>query len=113
MSQTQIEKTAQRGGSVFSTLFGLARPLIKPAVKALASAGLRFGAEKTLKKIFSNGYGAIEIKLYKLVQAMSPEQKKVVENCLAGQGMVRGGGTTQYVRRISRNAGVYRRACRH
>jgi len=54
----------------------LARTLIKPAVKALASAGLRFAAEKTLKKIFINGYGAIEIKLYKLVQAVSLQNIK-------------------------------------
>ena len=54
MSKTQIEKTAQRGGSIFSSLFSLARPLIKPAVKALASAGLSFGAEKALKKIVGN-----------------------------------------------------------
>ena len=80
MSQTHIEKTAQRSGNVFSTLFGLAMPLIKSAIKALASAGLSFEAEKALKKIIGNGYGAKEIKLYKLVQAMSPEQEKVVEN---------------------------------
>jgi len=93
MSKTQTEKTAQRGGSIFSTLLGLARPLIKPTVKALASAGLSFSAEKALKKIFGNGYGGREIKLYKPVQKMSPEQKKAVENVLVGQGMVRGGGT--------------------
>ena len=92
MSKTQIEKTAQRGGSIFSSLFSLARPLIKPAVKALASAGLCFGAEKALKKVFENGYGSNEIKLYKLVQAMTPEQKKVVEKYLVDQGMVSGRG---------------------
>ena len=54
MSKTQIEKTAQCGGGIFSSLLSLARPLIKPAVKALASAGLSFGAEKALKKIFGN-----------------------------------------------------------
>ena len=47
MSKTQIEKTAQRGGNIFSSLLRLVRPLIKPAVKALASAGLSFGAEKS------------------------------------------------------------------
>jgi hypothetical protein len=70
--------------------------LIKPAVKALASAGLSFGAEKALKKIFGYGYGQNEIKLYKLVQAMTPEQKKAVEKHLVGRGMVRGGGVGQY-----------------
>lgn len=77
-------------------MFSLARPLIKPAVKALETAGLSFGAEKALKTIFGNGYGPREIKLYNLVQAMSPQQKKAVSNYLVGKGMVRGGGTTQY-----------------
>jgi len=49
-----------------------------------------------LKKIFGNGYGPKEIKLYKLVQAMAPEQKKTVEKYLVGRGMVRGGGVGQY-----------------
>jgi len=74
----------------------LARPLIKPAVKALASAGFSFGAEKALKKVFGNGYDQNEIKFYKVVKAMTPEQKKAVENYLVGQGMVHGGGTGQY-----------------
>ena len=55
-----------------------------------------FGAEKALKKIFGNGYGANEIKLYNLVQAMSPSQKKAVRDYLVRQGVVRGGGTAQY-----------------
>ena len=44
----------------------MVRPLIKPAVKAWASAGLRFGVEKALKKIFGKGYRTNEIKPYKL-----------------------------------------------
>ena len=60
--------------------------------QASRSAGLSFGAEKVLKKIFGNGYGPNEIKLYKLVPAMTPEQKKAVEKQLVGRGMVRGGG---------------------
>ena len=50
LSQTQLQNTAQRGGNLFSAMLGLARPLIKPALGALASAGLSFGAEKVLKK---------------------------------------------------------------
>ena len=84
MRKMQIEKTAQLGGNIFSSLLSLAKPLIKPAVKALASAGLSFVAEKVLKKIFGNGYGPNEIKLYKLVQAMAPEQKNAVEKYLVG-----------------------------
>jgi len=103
-SKTQIEKTAQRGGSIFSTLLGLARPLTKPAVKALASAGLSFGAEKALKKIFGNGYGKNETKLYKHVQAMTPEQKKAVENYLVDKGSQR---RNQAIRWVSRNASFH------
>jgi len=60
-------------------MLSLARPLIKPALGALASAGLSFGAEKGLKKIFGRGFGPKEIELYKLVQQMAPAQKKEVE----------------------------------
>ena len=66
LSQTKIQNTAQRGGNLFSAMLGLARPLIKPALGALASAGLSFGAEKVLKKIFGKGFGPKEIELYKL-----------------------------------------------
>ena len=88
LSQTQIQNIAQRGGSLFSAMLGLVRPLIKPALGALASAGLSFGAEKVLKKIFGKGFGPKEIELYKLVQKMTPTQKKEVEQYL---GFVKGG----------------------
>ena len=91
MSQTQIQNTVQRGGSLFSAMLGLARPLIKPALGALASAGLSFGAEKVLNKIFGKGFGPKEIELYKLVQRMTPTQKKAAEQYLVGQGLVKGG----------------------
>ena len=73
-------------------MLGLAKPLIKPALGALASAGLSFGAEKVLKKIFGKGFGPKEIELYKLVQRMTPSQKKVAKQYLVGQGLVKGGG---------------------
>ena len=92
LGQTQIQNTAQRGGSLFSSMLGLARPLIKPALGALASAGLSFGAEKVLKKIFGKGFGPKEIDLYRLVQRMTSPQKKVAEQYLVGQGLVKGGG---------------------
>jgi len=63
--------------------------LIKPALGALASAGLSFGAEKVLKQIFGKGFGSKEIELYKLTQMMNPAQKKEVERYLVGQGVVR------------------------
>jgi len=79
LNQTQIPNTAQRGGNLFSAVLGLARPLIKPALGALASAGLSFGTEKALKKIFGKGFGLKEIELYKLTQMMNPARKKKVE----------------------------------
>ena len=92
LSETQIQNTAQRGGNLFSAMLGLARPLIRPALGALASAGLSFGAEKVLKKIFGNGFGPREIELYKLVQRMTPAQKKAAKQYLVGKGLVKGGG---------------------
>ena len=80
ISKTRVEKTAQSCGSIFSELLRLARPLIKLAANALASAGLSFGAKK--KKVVGNGYGTNEIKFSKLVQAITLEQKKVVKNHL-------------------------------
>lgn len=82
MSKTPIEKTAQSSGSIFSPLLGLAKPLIKPAVKALATGELSAAAERALKKIFGKGFGPQEVQLYNLVQAMTPQQKKAVEKVL-------------------------------
>ena len=45
-----------------------------------------------LKKIFGKGFGQKEIELYKLVQKMTPTQKKAAEQYLVGQGLVKGGG---------------------
>ena len=73
LSQTQLQNTGQRGGNLFSAMLGLS-----------------FGAEKVLKKIFGNGFGPREIELYKLVQRMTPSQKKLAEQYLVGQGLVRG-----------------------
>ena len=72
-------------------MLGLARPLIKPALGALAIAGLSFGAEKVRKKIFGKGFGPKEIEVYKLVQQMTPIQKKAAEQYLVGKGLVKGG----------------------
>jgi len=69
--------------------------LIKPALGALASADLSFGAEKVLKKIFGKGFGPKEIELYKFVQQMTPIQKKAAEQYIVGQGFVKG-GSAQY-----------------
>ena len=76
LSKTQIQNTTQRGGNLFSAMLGLAKPLIKPALGALASAGLR----------------PREIELYKLVQRMTPAQKKAAKQYLVGKGLVKGGG---------------------
>ena len=77
LSQTQIQNTAQRGGNLLCALGALACPLIKPALGALASAGLSFGAEKALKKNFWKGFGPKEIELYRLVQRMTPDRNDI------------------------------------
>ena len=46
-------------------------------------------AEKVLKKIFGKGFGPKEIELYKLVQKMTPAQKKAAERYVVGQGVVK------------------------
>ena len=57
ISKTQMQKiTARHGGNLFSTALSLARPLLAPAAKALATAGLSFGAEKLLKKNLWKGF---------------------------------------------------------
>ena len=113
LTATQISRlkktaaaTAPRGGNLFSAVLGLARPLIKPALGALASAGLSFGAEKVLKKIFGKGFGPKEIELYKLVQQMTPTQKQAAEQYLVGKGFAIGGAAQ--VRRLPWHVSVYR-----
>jgi len=43
-----------------------------------------------------NGYGENKIKLYKLVQAMTPLQNKAVEKFPVKRGIIRDGGAAQY-----------------
>ena len=54
-SKIQITKNAQRGCNLFSTVPSLARPLLALAAKALATAGLSFGAERCLKRFSGKG----------------------------------------------------------
>ena len=100
LSQTQIQDMAQSGGNLFTTAFKLAgpllRPLAKPALKALGTAGLSFGAEKLLKKIFGSGYGPQEVQLYQLVSQMTPAHKKMLTDHLVPRGIIQGRGVQQY-----------------
>ena len=48
-----------------------------------------------LKKIFGKGFGPKEIELYRLVERMNPDQKKLTEGYLVGEGVV-SGGSPQY-----------------
>ena len=99
MSKTQMVKFVQSGGLIFSTALSLARPFLAPAAKAagkaLATAGLSFGAEKLLKKILASGYGPQEVQLYWMVQRLTPAQKKNIEQELIERGMVHGKGSNQ------------------
>ena len=83
-SQNQIRKT---GGS----LLGLATAALPMAAKALGLAGLSFGAEKALKKIFGSGIPPGAVELYHLIGKPSPAQKKAIKNALVGQGIVGSG----------------------
>lgn len=49
-----------------------------------------------MEKVLGKGNGHQEIEPYKLVQAMTPAQKKAVSNYLVGKGMMHGGGPAQY-----------------
>ena len=72
---------------------GLATAALPMVAKALGLAGLSFGAEKALKKIFgSGGIPPEAVELGKLVDKLSPTQKKGIKQALANQGIVMGSG---------------------
>ena len=82
----------QTGGSLFSLIPTLAKAALPTAAKALGLAGLSFGVEKALKKIFgSDGIPPEAVELAKLVEKLSPAQKKSIKNVLVGQGFVGSG----------------------
>ena len=70
----------------------LGKTLLPKAAKALAMAGLSFGAEKALKKIFGSGIPPGAVELYNLVGKLSPAQKKGIKEALVKQGLVVGSG---------------------
>ena len=82
-----IQTAKQSGGS----LLGLAAAAAPMAAKALGLAGLSFGAEKLLAKIFGSGFPPEAVQLAKLVEMLSPAQKKLIRNVLKGQGIVGAG----------------------
>ena len=49
-SKTQIEKTAQHGGNLFSAVVGLARPVIKPALFFFIQDIYYYNYKELLKK---------------------------------------------------------------
>ena len=54
-------------------------------------AGLSFGAEKALKKIFGSGIPPEAIELGQLVEMLSPAQKRGIKDALVSQGHVGSG----------------------
>ena len=54
-------------------------------------AGLSFGAEKALKKIFGSGIPPGAVELYHIVKQLSPAQKKEIKDALFSQGYVGSG----------------------
>ena len=67
------------------------KALLPTAAKALGMAGLSFGAEKALKKIFRSGFPPEAAVLYNLVQKLSPIQNKGIRDVLVKQAKVRTG----------------------
>ena len=89
--QARVARVAS--GATGGSLLGLAAAAAPMAAKALGLAGLSFGAEKLLGKIF--GSGAIPpdaIQLAKMVEMLTQDQKKIIRNFLKGQGIVQGAG---------------------
>ena len=86
---TGVVIASQRGGS----LLGLAAAAAPMAAKALGLAGLSFGAEKLLGKIFgSGGFPPEAVQLAQMVEQLTAEQKKMIRNFLKKQGIVSGAG---------------------
>ena len=90
ISKTQIKKVT--GGSLFSLIPTAAKAILPSAAKALGLAGLSFGAESALKKIFGSGFPPEAVYLYNLVQQLSPLQNKAIKDVLVKQGHVVGSG---------------------
>ena len=88
---SKIVIISQTGGSLFSLIPTLAKAALPTAAKALGLAGLSFGAEKALKKIFGSGIPPEAVELATLVEKLSPAQKKSIKNVLVGQGFVGSG----------------------
>ena len=79
-------------GSAGGSLLGLATSVLPMAAKALGLAGLSFGAEKALGKIFGKGMIPPKaVELGKLVDMLTPAQKRMIKNILVGQGFVGAG----------------------
>ena len=76
------------GGS----LLGLAAAAAPMAAKALGLAGLSFGAEKLLGKIFGSGFPPEAVQLAQMVEQLTAGQKKMIRNFLRQQGIVSGAG---------------------
>ena len=77
------------GGS----LLGLAAAAAPMAAKALGLAGLSFGAEKLLGKIFgSGGFPPEAVQLAQMVDQLTAGQKNMIRNFLKQQGIVSGSG---------------------
>ena len=76
------------GGS----LLGLAAAAAPMAAKALGLAGLSFGAEKLLGKIFGSGFPPEAVQLAQMVEQLTAGQKKMIRNFLKQQGIVSGAG---------------------
>ena len=81
------------GGSLFGAIAPLAKAALPIAAKTLGLAGLSFGAEKLLKKIFGSGAIPPEAaQLAQMVEVLTPAHKKMIRDFLRSQGIVQGSG---------------------
>ena len=98
---------AVSGGSLLSAAIPLARAALPMAAKSLGLAGLSFGAEKALGKIFGKGMiPAKAIELGKLVDILSPAQKKMIRGFLKQQGIVGTGMQGGFLGMLAASLGI-------
>ena len=91
ISKTQIRKVLKHGGSLWSSLAGLALPLAKKAIAPLASGALSGLASVGVNKLFGSGFLIPDSKVNQLIQykdLLTAKQKRDILNALqTGSGV--------------------------
>ena len=91
ISTTQIRKVLKHGGSLWSSLAGLALPLAKKAISPLASGALSGLDSVGVNKLFGSGFLIPDSKVNQLIQykdLLTAKQKRDILNALqTGSGV--------------------------